>query len=120
MDKRKRRLTTLIVLGLLLIIPFITLLGYSIWIVPEFITVKPELGIDKIMVNYYNGSSAPYDGNISLPASDELGPSSNIVYYYKASGDTEYIAVDANTSSGPINAGEYDIKMFKSAVKFFK
>lgn len=111
MDKRKRRLTTLIVLGLLLIIPFITLLGYSIWIVPEFITVKPELGIDKIMVNYYNGSSAPYDGNISLPASDELGPSSNIVYYYKASGDTEYIAVDANTSSGPINAGEYDIKI---------
>ena len=83
-----------ILLLFMLLIPLAMLVGFSIWIVTENVEIKPELGIENVIIKYLDNNETIYDGNIQLPSNTYLGLDNELTYYYKGSSDDDYIAVD--------------------------
>ena len=113
---KNRRLPQIILASLLLGIILCFSIGLSIWLITDRIEIKPELGAEEIIKKYMDNDNASYDlGNILLPSSAELGldmKSEDLTYYYKeADSQGNYILVDVENKLGPINAGEYLIKV---------
>ena len=113
---KNRRLPQIILASLLLGMILCISVGLSIWLITDRIEIKPELGAVEIIKKYMDNDNASYDlGNILLPSSAELGldmNSEDLTYYYKeADSQGDYILVDVKNELGPINAGEYLIKV---------
>lgn len=96
----------------------ISIVGFSVWIISKKFDVKPQPEIEKVITKYLNNSSGTYEGNVLLPSSEYIGAvdsngrNTELTYYYKQNTDDNYIeCVDSNTSIGPINVGEYFIKV---------
>lgn len=111
-----KRLPQIILTSLIIGIILCMSIGLSIWLITDRIEIKPELGAEEIIKKYMDKDNAPYDlGNILLPSSNELGldmNSEDLTYYYKeANSQGDYILVDVENKLGPINAGEYLIKV---------
>ena len=103
---------------MVLIIPILVLIGFSTWIITNKLIIKPDIEVNKVLTEYLNSQKGTYNGNVLLPNSDVIGVVSDgrnteLTYYYKEKNSSnEYIeCVDSNTSIGPINAGEYLIKV---------
>lgn len=100
-----------IFLLLIMLIPLSLMVGLSLWIVTENIEVKPELGIEDVIIKYLDKDETVYDGNIQLPSNTYLGLTDELTYFYKGSNDEEYIPVDLTNLKGPINVDDYLIKV---------
>ena len=116
MNKRKR-LPYLILTILIVSILLLTSIGLSLWIISDKKEIKPELGVDKVLVQYLDNQKPTYTGDILLPSSNALDLNINnedLTYYYKGQSDPDFIKVDNSNPEdpkGPINAGEYTIKV---------
>lgn len=112
---KKKKLPQIILTSLIIGIILCMSIGLSIWLITDRIEIKPELGAEEIIKKYMDKDNAPYDGNILLPSSTELGldmNSEDLTYYYKkADSQGDYTKVDVKNKLGPINAGEYLIKV---------
>lgn len=103
---------------MVLIIPILVLIGFSTWIITNKLIIKPDIEVNKVLTEYLNSQKGTYNGNVLLPNSNVIGVVSDgrnteLTYYYKEKNSSnEYIeCVDSNASIGPINAGEYLIKV---------
>lgn len=103
-----------IIFGLILTIS----IGLSIWIITDTITVKPnqtDKENSQIVIEYLDGKNATYNGNILLPSDKTVGldvSSERLTYYYKKeNSDGDFTKVDLEKSLGPIDAGNYKIKI---------
>lgn len=116
MNKRKR-LPYLILTILIVSILLLTSIGLSLWIISDKKEIKPELGVDKVLVQYLDNQKPTYTGDILLPSSNALDLNINnedLTYYYKGESDPDFIKVDNSNPEdpkGPIDAGEYTIKV---------
>ena len=113
-EKKRIRIFLIIILA----IPILCLIGFGTWIITNKLILKPNIEVDKVLTEYLNSQEGTYNGNVLLPNSDVLGivndgRNSELKYYYKEKdSSTNYIeCVDSDKSIGPINAGEYLIKV---------
>lgn len=113
-EKKRIRIFLIIILA----IPILCLIGFGTWIITNKIILKPDIEVDKVLTEYLNSKEGTYNGNVLLPSNEVIGlvtdgRNSELTYYYKEKDlDNDYIeCVDNNKSIGPINAGEYLIKV---------
>ncbi len=115
MKNRYKRRTLIVLLGFLFTALTIAV-GLAIWIITDIIKIKPELEVQRVLINYLDGQEGTYNGDILLPSSKYLGleEDGNLTYQYKLSteADSEYKSIDASIPQGPINVGIYTIKVF--------
>lgn len=115
--KKPQYILTLLIVSLI----FIFSVGLSIWIITDTIRVKPNETdqTNQIVIEYLDGQEGIYNGNILLPSNTTLGldvNSERLTYFYKKENSNgtypeEFTEVDLENKLGPIDAGNYKIKV---------
>ena len=115
--KAPQYILTLLIIGLI----FIFSVGLSIWIITDTIKVKPNENdqTNQIIIEYLDGQEGTYNGNILLPSNTTLGldiNSERLTYSYKKENSDgtypiDFTEVDLENKLGPIDAGNYKIKV---------
>ncbi len=111
MNIKTQKTMFFVILGFILFLLTIGV-GLSIWIITDSVSTKPSLEVNGVLIKYLDDKEGTYDGNILLPSSETLNLDGNeITYFYKTNVDEEYVEINQDTKTGPINAGNYLIKV---------
>lgn len=112
---RKIKLPRILLFSMMIGIILTISIGLSIWLITEQVIIKPELDVDKVIINYLDDKEAFYNSNILLPSNKALGLSienDELTYSYKLkSSDEDFVEVDVNNKKGPIDVGIYIIEV---------
>lgn len=117
---KNSRILQISFISVLIIIPMIFVVALASWFITDQKTTKPTLAGDddvkKILVEYLDNHSGIYNGNILLPSAEALGVVENarnqdITYSFKTSNEENYIECNFDSGIGPINRGDYQIKI---------
>ncbi len=117
---KNSRILQISFISVLIIIPMIFVVALASWFISDQKTTKPILAGDddvkKILVEYLDNHSGTYNGNILLPSAEALGVVENarnqdITYSFKTSNEENYIECNFDSGIGPINRGDYQIKI---------
>ena len=116
-NKKPQYILTLMIISLM----FLFSIGLSIWIITDTIIVKPSETnqTNKIIIEYLDKQDGTYNGNILLPSNTAFGldiNSERLTYSYKKENSdgtypAEFTEVDLENQLGPIDAGNYKIKV---------
>ena len=115
--KKPQYILTLLIFSL----TFLFSIGLAIWIITDTIIVKPSETdqTNQIIIEYLDKQDGTYNGNILLPSNTAFGldiNSERLTYSYKKENSdgtypAEFTEVDLENKSGPIDAGNYKIKV---------
>lgn len=115
--KKPQYILTLLIFSL----TFMFSIGLAIWIITDTIIVKPSETdqTNQIIIEYLDKQDGTYNGNILLPSNTAFGldiNSERLTYSYKKENSdgtypAEFTEVDLENKSGPIDAGNYKIKV---------